>query len=81
MFSCIYLYSRSIRLKKTGKTQQMCDEAVDDCLVPLKFISDWFVTSKIIKEIDNALHADDDILFYNEDFDKVTFIAKTILML
>ena len=47
----------------------MCDEAVDNCLAPLKFISDWFVTSKIIEEIDNALHADDDILFYNEDFD------------
>ena len=24
----------------------------------------------------NALHANDDILFYNEDFDKVTFIAN-----
>ena len=24
---------------------------------------------------DNALHATDDILFYNEDFNKVTFIA------
>ena len=24
----------------------------------------------------NALHTNDDILFYNEDFDKVTFIAN-----
>ena len=27
----------------------MCDEAVDDCLAALKFISDCFVTSKMIK--------------------------------
>ena len=33
------------------KTQRMCDEAVDDCLVALKFISDWFVRSKIIKNV------------------------------
>ena len=27
----------------------MCDETVDDCLTALKFIPDWFVTSKMIK--------------------------------
>ena len=78
MFSCIYLCYWSIRLNKTRKTQQMCDEAVDNCLAPLKFISDWFITSKIIEEIDNALHADDDILFYNEDFDS-SHMQKHIL--
>ena len=31
------------------KIQRMCDEAVDDFLAALKLISDWFVTSKIIK--------------------------------
>ena len=29
----------------------------------------------MLEKSDNALHANDDILFYNEDFDKVTFIA------
>ena len=59
------------------KTQRMYDEAVDDCLAALKFIPDWFVTSKMLENLDNALHAnDDDILFYNEDFDEVTFIAN-----
>ena len=58
------------------KTQKMCDETVDDCLAALKFIPDWFVTSKMLEKFDNALHANDDILFYNEDFDKVTFIAN-----
>ena len=30
----------------------------------------------MIKQLDNALHGSDDILVYNEDFDKVTFIAN-----
>ena len=58
------------------KTQKMCDEAVDDCLAALKIIPDWFVTSTIFQKLDNALHANDDTLFYDEDFDKVTFIAN-----
>ena len=54
----------------------MCDEAANLCLAALKFIPDWFVTSKILQKFDNALHANDDILFHNEDFDKVTFITN-----
>ena len=54
----------------------MWDETVDDCLVALKFIPDWFVTSKMLEKFDNALHANDDILSYNKNFDKVTFIAN-----
>ena len=53
----------------------MCDEAVNDCLAALKFVPDWFVTSKMLEKLDNALHANGDILPYNEDFNKVTFIA------
>ena len=30
----------------------------------------------MVENLDNALHAYDDILFYHKDFDKVTFIAK-----
>ena len=29
-------------------TQNMFDEAVDDCLAALKFVPDWFVGSKMI---------------------------------
>ena len=54
----------------------MCDEAVDDCPAALKFVSDKFVTNKVLEKFDNALHANDDILFYNEDFDKVTLTAN-----
>ena len=44
------------------KIQIMCDEAVDDCQSALKFISDWFVTSKMIKKLLTALYADDNLL-------------------
>ena len=50
----------------------MCDEAVDNCLVTLKFIPDGFVTSKML----NALHANKNILFYNKGFNKVIFIGN-----
>ena len=58
------------------KTQKMCDEASDGCLVALTFIPDWFVTSKMLAKFDDALRTNDDILFFNEDFDKVTYIAN-----
>ena len=58
------------------KIQEMCNEAVDDCLAALKFIPDWFVTSKTTEKLDNVLHANDDILFHNDNFEKITFIAN-----
>ena len=61
------------------KPQKMCDEAVDNCLVALKFIPDWFVWSKMLEKLDNLLHANDDELFYNEDFDEVLFIVCILL--
>ena len=54
----------------------MCDEAIDDSLAVSKFISNWFVTSKMLEKLDNDLHTNYYILFYNQDFDKVTFIAN-----
>ena len=46
------------------KTQRMCDEAVDDSLATFRLIPDWFVTSKIIKELYTALYADENILYF-----------------
>ena len=57
------------------KLKKMCNEAVDNCLAALKFILDWFVTSKMLEKLHNASEANGNTLFYNEDFDKVTFIA------
>ena len=46
-----------------------------DCLAVLKLAPDWFVTSKMLEKLDSALHVNDNILFHNEDFNKVTFFA------
>ena len=50
----------------------MCDKAVDDFLAALKFVPDLFLTSKMIRKLRNALFADDDIIFFDEDSDNVT---------
>ena len=57
--------------------QIMCREAADDCLAALRFIPDCFVMSKMLKFY-NALLADDDILFCNEDFNQVTSFANQV---
>ena len=51
----------------------MCDKAVDDCLAALKFVPDWFVTSKMIEKLFTALYSDENILYLNEDSGNVTF--------
>ena len=43
------------------------DEAADDSLVALRLICDWFVTSKMIKELFAALYPDENIVYFNED--------------
>ena len=51
----------------------MCDKAVADFLAALKFIPDWFVVSKIIKELFTALNVDENILYFNEDSGNFVF--------
>ena len=41
----------------------MRDEAVDDSPAALQLITNWFVTSKIIKKLYTALHADNGLVF------------------
>ena len=55
------------------KTQEMCDEAVDDFLPVLKFVPDWFVTSDMIKKLHDIIFANYDILSFDEDSGNVTF--------
>ena len=54
----------------------MCDETVDDCLAELKIIPDWFVPSKMLEKFHDALPANDDILFFNEDFNKIPIFVN-----
>ena len=57
----------------TYKTQRMCNQANDDSLAALKLILDWFVKSKMIKELYAALYADENILYFNDDSGNVVF--------
>ena len=51
----------------------MSDKAVDSFLLTLKFVADWFVTSRIIKKLYNSLLTDDNTLLFDKDFGNVTF--------
>ena len=56
----------------------MCYKAVADFLPALKFIPDWFVASKIIKELFTALNVDENILYFNEGSGNVVFSCNEI---
>ena len=56
------------------KTQQISDKAVDDCLDALKFVLDWFDTSKMIKILFTVLYPDENILYFNENSSNAVFI-------
>lgn len=47
------------------KTQEMWDKAVGFNLITLKFVSDWFVTKKMLEKIDDYLFSNDDIFFHD----------------
>ena len=51
----------------------MCDEAVGYSLAALKLVPNWFVISKMIKELFTALQADENMLYFNEVSDNVVF--------
>ena len=60
------------------KSQEMCDKVVDDSLPVLKFVPDWFVTSKVIKKLLTVLYADDNILCFNKDSGDAIFSCYEI---
>ena len=37
------------------KSQEICDKAVDSCLLALKFVPDWFVTNNRIEKLEILL--------------------------
>ena len=53
----------------------MCDKAVDAFLPTLKFLPDWFVTSKMNEKLDDTLFSNNDITFVNENSNHVTFFS------
>ena len=56
----------------------MYDKVVVDFLPALKFVPNWFVTSKMIKKLHNTLFTDDDILFFDGDSVSVTYFSDEL---
>ena len=54
----------------------MCDKTVADCLAAIKFVPDWFVTSKMIKILFTALYTDENIFCFNEDSIDAVFMCN-----
>ena len=63
------------------KTPEMRDKAVDDFPTALKSVPDWFVTSKVIKNLHSALFAYDNVLFCDKDSGIVTFSSDEMSIL
>ena len=59
----------------------MWDEAVDDCLTALKFVPNCFVTKKMLKQLYDALFANDDIIFINKNSNNVKFVSSGMVIL
>ena len=66
-------YSDKYEIKK------MCDRAVDSCLLILKFVPDWFLTNKLIKNHDIAVFFDDYIVFGVLGSDSATYFSEDIV--
>ena len=54
--------------------QKMSDEVADDSLTTMKHICNWFVTSEINKNLFTALYADENILYFTEDSEKINLV-------
>ena len=59
----------------------MCDEAAGDFQPTLNFVPDWFVISKMIKELFNTWYADKNILYFDEDFGNAEFNSSDMSIL
>ena len=55
------------------KTEEMCHRVADAFLLARKFVSDCFVTNKLIEKLDNYLLSKDDIVYVDTGSDIVTF--------
>ena len=67
--------------------RKMCGKAVAACLSALKFVSDWFITCKMLDDLDNALSCNDnidldiddpDVNLFNDNSNNITF-SKDII--
>ena len=59
----------------------MCAKAINAFLPTLKFVPYWFITSKIIKKLDDDLSSSYNIIFVNEDSNNVKFLVMKWVLL
>ena len=55
------------------KSQEICDNAVDACLLLLKFIPELFLRNKMLVDLDYAVFFNYEIVLIKADSDNVTF--------
>ena len=54
---------------------------MDDCLEALKFIPDWYVTSKMLEKFNDTLNTNDDIRFLMKILGKSNFfLIKSVFV-
>ena len=56
----------------------MCDCVVDNFVVTLKFVADWFVTNKMIEKLDNSVFSNADIFFRDVDSNISTLFRNDV---
>ena len=59
----------------------MCNKAVNSFLPALKFVPDWFVASKAIKELPTAFYPDENILYFNKNSGNTMFFYNEMRVL
>ena len=70
---CDRVVSEDLFLIMYCTDKYITQKIVDDSLAALKLIPDWFATSKMVKKLFTALYADENILYFDEDFGDVVF--------
>ena len=53
----------------------MCSKGIDASPPLLNFVPDLCVTNKVVNDLDDAVSFNDNIVFFNADFDNVKFLV------
>ena len=56
------------------KSPEICEKAVESYLQILKFVPDWFITSKTFKKLDNVVFSNDEIILGDIDSIVITLL-------
>ena len=57
------------------KSQEICSKGFDAFPPLLNFVPDLYVTNKVVKDLDDAVSFNDNLVFFNADSDNLTFLV------